>query len=226
MKQFNIPGETPSPATGIDKREKRKMLFMLVGLVMVVVLLSAIYPARVAGQICTPGIERRWVPPSVEGDRLRMVLPFTLVSKDAYGMGAFLAEFWASHREQSIGAGFYVEDLSISREINTLRLNTKTWLAPFDQGVTQQVDLEMSPDESTGYYQIEIELHRTSGDYETWRRVCRTFLDDVRKQFLVWRTLAQKDRDHYVDELETLIQAPPDLFSDAGSRDTGDGKGS
>jgi hypothetical protein len=31
--------------------------------------------------------------------------------------------------------------------------------------------------------------------------VVRTFLDDVRKQFLVWRTLDAADRRYYADQL-------------------------
>lgn len=175
------------------------------GLVMLVVLGSAIYPAREAGKICTPGIERKWQPPRPENDRLSLDLPFTLVASDAHGMAAFLHEFWASHREQSIGAGFYVESLAVGRDGDRLSLSASAWLAPFDQGVMQDVDLTMAPDPETGYYTIHLTIRRTAGDAETWARVNRTFLDDVRKQFLVWRTLAAEDRRSYVGELDSLV---------------------
>ena len=58
-----------------------------------------------------------------------MDLPFTLVESDALGMAAFLREFWASHQEQSIGAGFYVESLNARREENRLVLTASVWLA-------------------------------------------------------------------------------------------------
>lgn len=189
---------------GLELNYSSLSAVLSLGLVMVVVLLSALYPAYQAGKICTPGIERRWTPPRPEGDTLHMALPFTLVRSDAFGMGAFLAEFWASHQEQTIGAGFYLESLQVRRNGHELRLDARTWLAPFDQGVMQNVGLVMAPDVD-GYYTIQVALHRTAGDFETWSRVMRTFLDDLRKQFLVWRTLSRDDRMFYMNQLEGWI---------------------
>jgi hypothetical protein len=183
---------------GLELNYSSMSAILALGLVMVVVVASALYPASLASRICTPGVERRWRPPAPEGDVLRMALPFTLTQADAVGMGGFLAEFWASYSEQSIGAGFYVEGLALIREEDTVELNARTWLAPFDRGITQDVRLRMSPEPETGYYAIHVRLTRTAGDYDTWRRVCRTFLDDLRKQFLVWRTLSAEDRAAYV----------------------------
>lgn len=187
---------------------------MTLGLVISLVVLSALYPAHMAGRICTPGIERRWRPPSPEGDRLHMQLPFTLVRRDAMGMAAFQAEFWAAHQEQSIGAGFYVESLQVSRSgadggADRLRIDARTWLAPFDQGVVQEVTLEMGPGEEPRYYQIDITLDLLSGDLATWARVSRTFLDDLRKQFLLWRTLTDADREVYVAQLDQWLEPQP-----------------
>jgi len=67
------------------------------------------------------------------------------------------------------------------------------------------VKLGMSPGED-GYYLIDVEIRRSAGDYETWRRVNRTFLDDLRKQFLVWRTLSREDRETYVAELDRWVE--------------------
>jgi ABC-type antimicrobial peptide transport system permease subunit len=177
------------------------------GLVMSVVLLSAIYPSRKAASVCTPGIERRWSPPNPNGDQLEMVLPFTLVESDATGMAAFIAEFWEIHQEQSIGAGFFVESVQVSQSPGYLRLDCKVWLAPFDQGLVQEVMLDMKMDIQDSYYIIRTVLHRDSGDYETWRRVCRTFLDDLRKQFLLWRTLNEEDRAFYIHDLQRWLVA-------------------
>ncbi len=190
---------------GLELNYSSLSAVLSLGLVMVVVMLSALYPAYQAGKICTPGIERRWTPPRPDSDTLEMVLPFTLMRTDAHGMGAFLAEFWASHQEQSIGAGFYVEALQARQEGNQVLLDVKTWLAPFDQGVMQNVSLVMEPGNDR-YYGIVVRLQRTAGDFETWSRVMRTFLDDLRKQFLVWRTLALEDRQFYAAELARWVE--------------------
>jgi ABC-type antimicrobial peptide transport system permease subunit len=190
---------------GLELNYSSLSAVLSLGLVMAVVMLSALYPAYQAGKICTPGIERRWRPPRPSSDVLQMTLPFTLMRMDAHGMGAFLAEFWASGQEQSIGAGFYVESLQVRQDGNQVLVHAKTWLAPFDQGVMQNVTLVMKPGEDR-YYGIEVSLERTAGDFDTWSRVMRTFLDDLRKQFLVWRTLAQEDRQSYAVELERWVE--------------------
>jgi hypothetical protein len=190
---------------GLELNYSSLSAVLSLGLVMAVVMLSALYPAYQAGKICTPGIERRWSPPRPSSDVLQMTLPFTLMRMDAHGMGAFLAEFWASRQEQSIGAGFYVESLQARQEGDRVLLDAKTWLAPFDQGVMQNVRLVMELGVDR-YYGIEVTLERTAGDFETWSRVMRTFLDDLRKQFLVWRTLALEDRQFYAVELERWVE--------------------
>ncbi|MBT7863370.1 MAG: ABC transporter permease [Gemmatimonadetes bacterium] len=182
---------------------------LTLGLVVLLVVLSALYPARMAGQICTPGVERRWRPPAPEGHRLQMQLPFTLNRRDAMGMAAFQAEFWAAHQEQSIGAGFYVESLAVCHTPDTdasVRIEARTWLAPFDQGVVQEVCLLMAPGVDPRYCDININLDLLSGDQDTWARVSRTFLDDLRKQFLMWRALSDEDREQYVAQLPTWLE--------------------
>lgn len=171
------------------------------GLVLVLVVASSLYPARLAGRLCTPGIERRWRPPAPQGQRLRMRLPFSLAQREAVGMAAFQAEFWAMHREQTIGAGFYVEDLRVRRSGAGLYVEGRVWLAPFDQGVVQQVVLTLAPGSEAAYWDIDVDLELLAGDFDTWRRVSRTFLDDLRKQFLVWRTLPEVDRRAYTEEI-------------------------
>ncbi|MFC1525679.1 FtsX-like permease family protein [Candidatus Latescibacterota bacterium] len=183
---------------------------LTLGLVIGLVVLSALYPSRLAGQICTPGIERRWRPPAPEGDRLHLQLPFTLVRRDALGMAAFQAEFWETHQEQSIGAGFYVESLRVGRDGDRLTIEARTWLAPFDQGVVQEVLLEMAPGVEPRYLEIDVTLSLVSGDLSTWTRVSRTFLDDLRRQFLLWRALSPEDREAYVGELDRWLVSEPE----------------
>ena len=72
-----------------------------------------------------------------------------------------------------------------------------------DQGVVQDVVLKMAPGEVSAYCEIDVVLELVAGDFDTWRRVNRTFLDDLRKQFLVWRTLSPEDRAFYVEKLSS-----------------------
>ena len=175
---------------------------LTLGSVVLLVAASALYPAHLAGRICTPGIERRWsLPAGFEGDRLAVPLPFSLPRGEALGLTAFQAEFWAEHREQSIGAGFYVESLDLRREEDRLRLGARVWLAPFDQGVVQRAELRIRPAPDPRFCDLEMRLELLEGDPSAWRRVVRAFLDDVRQQFLIWRTLDDGERRRYAAEL-------------------------
>lgn len=174
---------------------------LTVGAISLLVVASALYPARMAGRICTPGIERRWKLPAVEGEHLRVQLPFSLARREALGMAAFQAESWAAHREQSIGAGFYVEALQVEQEGDRVRVAAQVWLAPFDQGVMQKTAMEIAPGADPHYCDIYVDLALVAGDLATWQRVVRTFLDDVRKQFLIWRTLSAESRRYYAEQL-------------------------
>jgi hypothetical protein len=65
----------------------------------------------------------------------------------------------------------------------------------------QETALFIVPGENPAYCDIDVQLHLVTGDWDTWQRVARTFLDDLRKQFLVWRTLADEDRRFYSSQL-------------------------
>ena len=174
---------------------------LTVGAIALLVVASALYPARMAGRICTPGIERRWKLPVVKGEHLRVQLPFSLARREALGMAAFQAESWAANQEQSIGAGFYVEALQAEQVGEKVRVAARVWLAPFDQGVVQETAMEIEPGADPNYCDIHVDLTLAAGDLATWQRVVRTFLDDVRKQFLVWRTLDADSRRYYAEQL-------------------------
>ena len=88
-------------------------------------------------------------------------------------------------------------------------LECKAWLAPFDLGVSQLVRLETTPTAMEDVYDISVTLKRESGDISNWKRVNRRFLNTLRKQFLIWRTLRAEDRDKYLAPAETAQAAGP-----------------
>ena len=89
-----------------------------------------------------------------------------------------------------------------------------TWLAPFDLGVSQKVAIETTPTTTQDVFDIALLIDRSSGDISNWKRVNRRFLNTLRKQFLIWRTIKQADRDRYLrmDEPEVAgiaVTTPP-----------------
>ena len=80
--------------------------------------------------------------------------------------------------------------------------DSKVWLAPFDLGIMQGVDVEFCPaSDETGFLEIKIHLQRESGEVNVWRRVNKVFLNQLRKQLLMWRSLDKEAQRHY----ETII---------------------
>ena len=168
--------------------------------VMLVVLLAAAYPASRAAQICQPGIERNWRLPAPAGDLLQVPMPFTLERGDAHGLVAFLAEYLEAYNEQSIGAGFYAESLRFERTISIALLKARLWLAPFDQGLSQHLEIRVEAERDTRFCNINLRIERLSGDGAAWIRGNRIFINELRKQFLVWRALRPAERASYARE--------------------------
>lgn len=166
-----------------------------------VVLLSTIYPARKASEVATPAVDRTWKLPEPDGDTWTIMLPFAITGNQAEGVNGFLAEWFHSYEEQSIG-DFLTQDIqatSLSFEYGSgYRLTGRIWLAPFDLGVSQYIALDTAPTDLEDVYTVTMTIQRLSGDVSNWKRVNRRFMNVVRRQFLIWRTLSAEQRDRYL----------------------------
>ena len=67
---------------------------LTMGLILLIVLLSALVPARLATKIAAPSIDRSWKVPLPKGDEILAVLPFTINKTAAEGVLAYLADFF------------------------------------------------------------------------------------------------------------------------------------
>jgi hypothetical protein len=77
-------------------------------------------------------------------------------------------------------------------------------LAPFDFGVNQLARLTFCPAaEDPDYLEIEVRVRREAGEANAWKRINKAFLNDLRKQLLVWRSLDDQAQTHYAKLLET-----------------------
>jgi hypothetical protein len=63
-------------------------------------------------------------------------------------------------------------------------------LAPFDLGVEQSVVILSEPSDVEGIDEIRVLVRRRSGAYSDWRRANRVFVMELRRQFLLWRTIS------------------------------------
>jgi hypothetical protein len=187
---------------------------LAIGLVILVVLLSTIFPARKASEVATPSVDRTWKVPEPDGDLWKISLPFAVTGAQAQGINGFLVEWFRSYEEQSVG-DFLTQDIRTgARSMENglgYELTGRVWLAPFDLGVSQDMVLETVPTELEDVYAVNLSLTRLSGDVSNWKRVNRRFLNVVRKQFLIWRTLSAEERERYLAmmaEASATVAAP------------------
>jgi hypothetical protein len=173
-----------------------------IGVVMLTVLVSAIYPAMRASRSANPGLARAWKMPPAEGDELKLTFPFTVSAYDITGVVSFLAEHFRRHDDAGLG-GFAASNVAIRRTSQgNLELSSELALAPFDLGVTQHMTLTAIPSEIEGVDEVSIRVSRNSGALGDWYRANRVFMRDLRRQFLLWRTLTNDMIEHY--RMETL----------------------
>ena len=178
-------------------------------IVMLTVFLSTSYPAKKAADMTVPDVNRKWDLSAPEGDDWSFDFPFTVSRDEIVGLYAYLYRVFASYGEGSIGE-FLTEDLEFSISAPgpepAYRIDMRTWLAPYDLGIGQEVSMEAVPSDEHRIYRIAMSIRRVSGDAASWQRINRRFLNVLRKRFLVWRTLAPEIKQEYAAEGATLHQ--------------------
>ncbi len=201
-------------------------------LVILVVLISVIYPSKVAADIAIPDVNRSWALPEPVNDTLKAKLPFLMRIREQECAAGFLYEYYEAHHDISHGL-FSTDKISYDmvcpweapgakphpKETHSefqelehcLRVKGIVWLAPFDFGIKHQVTIFFTPAEwNPGFMEIEVELTRLAGESSMWLRLSKGFLHDLRKQLLVWRSIDDEAREHYE---ELLKKNPPVRYS-------------
>jgi hypothetical protein len=189
-------------------------------LVMAVVIVSSLYPSRKASQMAVPDVTRRWRLPAPDGDRWHFEFPFTVGKEDVFGLSVFLADYFGAHNDESMGS-FYTHgaDLGVveTDSGDGYTIDTTIWLAPFDVGVSERIRFEALPSGEYDIYSMALTIDRLSGDHASWRRVNQQFMNTLRKQFLIWRTLDPKTKNDYREKGRLLVSEA----AGAGKREGG-----
>lgn len=181
-----------------------------IGIVMGVVLVSSLYPAYRASKSANPGLARTWRMPSPKNGCLDLTFPFTVSAYDITGVVSFIAEHLRSHDDA--GLGRFATTLAELRrgEEGNLELRAQLALAPFDLGVTEEIILSAQPSEIKGVDEVRLHIECLSGAESDWVRGTRVFLEELRAQFLAWRTLKDERIEAYRRRtLEELGEQPP-----------------
>lgn len=187
-------------------------------LVILVVLVSVIYPSRVAADIAIPDVNRAWTFPDVRENSLELTLPFLVKFHEHDSIGGFLLSYFRGHQDVSHGL-FSAGDIETSflcpfvpgkkpakqncdEESKAppacIQLQARVWLAPFDFGIMQRVVIYFcASDENDCFLEVNVRLTRETGENNAWKRINKAFLNDLRKQLLVWRSLDSVAHEEY-----------------------------
>jgi len=193
--------------TGITLNYSSTSAVFSVFMVMVITVLSTLYPAKRAHELAVPDIERTWQIKEPTGEDWILEMPFIVQRNLATACAIYFREFFELHTEESVG-NFSAQDVRMvgSGDKYECALTFNCWLAPYDFGVSQKVrlvicDSGMEEDLLT----FLLELHRLSGDVASWKRTNRLFLNTLRKCFLIWRVMKPEDREYYANEAKKWL---------------------
>ena len=179
-------------------------------IVMAVVMLSTIFPAIKAGKSANPGVARRWKMPDPKGNRMDFVFPFTVSEIDFTGILSFIREHFNNHSDATLGA-FAARDVKLFRlpgaknGRDAYGIEANVSLAPFDLGIFQKFRMYSSEFEIKGIDEVVVELERIGGTPTAWVRSNRAFADELRQQFLLWRSLPIETVEHYRAETRKTL---------------------
>jgi len=165
--------------------------------VMLTVLASAAYPAVKASRSANPGIMRTWRLPRAKGDLLDIILPFTVSDYDIAGVVSFLKEHFDNFSDTGRGIFMARDSKLVGGKGSEVGLEAKLSLAPFDLGVSQSFRMTSAPSEVPGISEVGICIKRMSGQPRDWERLNNVLMDDLRKQFLLWRSLPNEKTEEY-----------------------------
>ena len=186
-------------------------------LVIIVVLASTLYPARVASQMAVPDVVRRWQLPDPKGDVWQFQFPFTVNVNAVDSLCGYLYTFFSAYGHESVGKLYTERTRIVVDEVGGRKhsgVQLLLWLAPFDMGVSQYLQFTLGPTDNPDIYEIDLYIERVSGPVAFWQRLNLGFMLDLRQQFLVWQTLKSEIQDDHAETARRVAVASASLEAD------------
>lgn len=149
---------------------------------MAVVLISAIYPASVAKKIAAPALDESIEPPAADSDEWEVRLPFRVNDAEVDSLLSHLEGWLRAYENYSIGSFVSGQTSNVDSTVEST-----TWLAPYDLGVSQIVTITSRATSVQGVSELGMVIKRVSGEPGQWINLNRSFLAEVRRQCLAWR---------------------------------------
>ena len=179
--------------------------------IMLVVLASSAVPAMIASRLAAPALTMTRKRETAEGDEIELELPFLFSRRDRVAVIAWLADWFDQYGEGSVGTFFCdpprceVRDDGQGGAEPVIRATT--WHKPYDLGVRQDVEVCVRKHRLTQDNIASVVLRRHSGDHHAWQRCCHGFIGHLRKRFLNWRGLGERDRLRLLEKGRVLLES-------------------
>jgi len=177
--------------------------------IMAVVFISSIFPARMAARLAAPAETMTRQRESAAGEQLELDLPFTFSHRDRVAIVPYFMDWFDEYGEGSTGEFFCSPpQVGVRTEAHggaAPVVQTTTWLRPYDLGVSQLVEMVVRHDRETKDNIATVIMTRKSGDHESWERCCHAFIGLLRKRFLTWRAVGAEDRDLLLERARQML---------------------
>lgn len=170
-------------------------VLMAVIMAMVVVVLSSILPITKASSLVTPSMERVWRIPTKPSEKLWDIpLPFvTSTREETLGVVSYVEEYLSGHVGER-APDFTIRNLWHESSKDQIVVGMDMLLSPYELGIRQKAQLSATRSAVEARYAFNINIERTSGETGPWITSNRIFLDALRKQLLLWKSLKPDER--------------------------------
>ncbi len=172
-------------------------MLIAMSIFILIVMCGSIYPSILSGRLVSPSRRRRWEIPEPVGNIWEINMPFIVDEEEMIGFLSYLGNYLKNNPQES----FEIETISIQeetirdRKINSLYLEMR--LAPFATQTIQKVIIRPVP-EKGNKMRLQCWINLISGIRDVWKRSNRSFINVIRKQMLVWRSLEMNERLRYI----------------------------
>ncbi|MCW4020920.1 MAG: M28 family peptidase [Candidatus Bathyarchaeota archaeon] len=186
----------------VEVNYSSSMVLFAIGSAMLAVVLSSLYPAFLSSKLVTPSLERAWkIPTKPLGDMWEIPLPFITSSEaETSGTIKYLNEYLTQHEIRDAPV-FMAADRKMDRGTRKKkrfeRISIECRLAPYAVGIVQRVEIVATEDVEQARWVFGIAIKRVMGAMKEWERLNRAFINEIREQLLLWRTLPESEKEKY-----------------------------
>jgi len=181
-----------------------RWVIISVGTTMLLIILASLYPLKIASGLVTPSTERKWrIPTKPTGDSWEISLPFYAADdEEAKGILAYIKEYFEDHSIRD-APDFFAQNIiseeGVMNDKEYIGLRATVDLYPYDSGVSQKSFFYLVQiDPAKHLWACHIVLNRISGELNRWTKQSYHYIDLLRKQLLLWRSMKGEERRKYI----------------------------